>query len=115
MSGCGRVDYGQGESGALEGQQRTLEFDTAADAMDMRLGNSAAPAPIRNRPLRVSVDYNYPMPVPHRGNCNTNGERALAAATLLSSQYDSVHKARLLGKPHSKMAAVFRFGSRPSD
>ena len=54
--GWGRIDYGQCESGTLEGQQVTLKFDTTADAMDMRLGNRATPAPIRNRPLRVGVD-----------------------------------------------------------
>src|SRR6516225_5348211 len=94
--GCGRIDYCQSETGVPEGQQRTLKFDTAAEAMDIRLWSSAAPAPIRNRSLRVGIDYAYPMPVPHRGNCNTNGERALAAATLLRSQYDSVHNASRL-------------------
>jgi hypothetical protein len=89
--GCGRIDYGQSDTGAPECQQRTLKFDTAAKAMDIGLGSSTATAPVRNRPLRIRVDYGYPMPVPHRSDCNTNGERTLAAAALLRSQYDSLH------------------------
>lgn len=91
--GCGRIDYGQCESGAPEAQQGTLKFNSAGDAMDKRLGDTATAAPIRNRSLRVGVDYGDPMPVSQRGNRKTNGERALAAASFLRSQDDNVHSA----------------------
>src|SRR6516164_7018664 len=81
--------------------------------MDIRLGSSAASAPIRNRPLRVGIDYGYPMPVLHRGNCNTNGERALTTATLLRSQYDSLHNASRLkanGAQQNVAGSIFDSG-----
>src|SRR6516162_1821422 len=81
--------------------------------MDIRLGSSAASAPIGNRPLRVGIDYGYPMPLPHRGNCNTNGERALTTATLLRSQYDSLHNASCLkanGAQQNVAGSVFDSG-----
>jgi hypothetical protein len=49
------------------------------------------------------------------GDCKTDGECALAAATLLSSQYDCVHSASLFNRVAQWRWQRFRFESRRPD